>query len=166
MVTLVHTKETEIPLAMEILNMAIAHLKSNGTDQWQGGYPNLAVVEEDIALKRGYFAMFQGEILGYLCIDFHGEPVYDKIDGQWASQEDYAVVHRMAFHEKFRGKKLGTQAFQAVEELVKAQSVRNFRIDTAVDNPTMQKVLENSGFTYRGMVYYDRGKRMAYDKLL
>lgn len=166
MITLVHTKTAEATLAMEILDMAIAHLKAQGTDQWQGGYPNLTVVEEDIVLGRGYFAMMDGEILGYMCIDFHGEPAYDEIDGAWASQEDYVVVHRMAFHEKFRGKKLGTQVFQAVESLAREHSVKNFRIDTALDNPTMQKVLQNAGFTYRGIIIYDKGERMAYDKLI
>lgn len=46
-----------------------AHLKAQGIDQWQTGYPDRARIAQDLAEEKGYFLTENEEILGYLCID-------------------------------------------------------------------------------------------------
>ena len=78
-----------------------------------------------------------GEIAGYLCIDFSGEPAYAQIEGRWSAQRPYAVVHRMAFRSKFRGTGLVDRAFALVEALCLEKQVPYLRVDTDFPNKRM-----------------------------
>lgn len=162
--TLRLTLPDELDLAMEMIEMARAHLKEQGIDQWQQGYPDVATVKNDIHLERGYFVTQHDEILGYLCIDFGGDPDYDTLDGSWASQRDYVVVHRMAFHDHARGKGLASGVFRLVEELSAQKGVDYFRLDTDEGNRKMQHLLKKNGFTYRGPIVFDNSEKIAFDK--
>lgn len=51
----------DMPKIMEIINDAKAMLKANGIDQWQKGYPDEAVMMEDINNNDLYFAQEEGE---------------------------------------------------------------------------------------------------------
>lgn len=59
----------ELDLAIEIIDMAKNHLKEQGIDQWQAGYPDAECIKNDILSKKGYFATRNDEILGYLCME-------------------------------------------------------------------------------------------------
>ena len=159
-----HAVLAELDIAMDIINMAKAHLKEQGIDQWQQGYPDLASIKDDMHSERGYFVTQNDEILGYLCIDFGGEPAYDTLDGTWASQRDYVVVHRMAFHESTRGRGLASRVFQLVEELSAQKGIHYFRLDTDEGNRKMQHLLKKNGFTYRGPIIFDNTEKIAFDK--
>jgi acetyltransferase len=89
-------KEEDFEIAMNMINVAKQHLKEQGIDQWQNGYPDEACIHNDIINKRGYFLSDENQELGYLCIDFDGEPAYEKLDGKWLSDGKYVVVHRLA----------------------------------------------------------------------
>ncbi len=161
---LVKPKETEI--AMDIINMAKALLKSQGIDQWQSGYPDYARIEQDVNQATAYFIEEDGDIMGYLCADFGGEPAYEHLKGDWATTEPYVVLHRLAFTDKARGKGLATTAFKLVEELSKSKGVMSFRVDTDEANKTMQHILKKNGFTYRGVIWFDNSEKIAFDKII
>ncbi|MEG0249468.1 MAG: GNAT family N-acetyltransferase [Peptostreptococcus sp.] len=155
---------SEIDMAIAIIEGAKTHLKEQGVNQWQNGYPNNNSIKEDILNNRGYFIIEEGNILGYVCIDYAGEKAYDDLKGNWSLDKDYVLVHRMAFAGESRGKKLSTEAFQLVENLSKEKNINYFRIDTAVDNLKMRHILEKNNFKYCGVISYDDGERLAYDK--
>lgn len=154
----------EIQMAMDIIDAAKRHLKEQGVDQWQTGYPDRACIEKDIMAGKGHFVVEDGAILGYLCIDFDGEEAYDGLQGTWNTSEKYVVVHRMAFSEKARGKGISSLVFQLVEEMSKKQGVNAFRVDTDADNAKMQHVLKKNGFTFCGTIWFDNSEKIAFDK--
>ncbi len=158
----VSTQETE--KAMSIINMAKKHLKEQGINQWQTGYPDIKCMQNDIANNKGYFIVENGEIYGYLCIDFDGEPAYDSLRGNWCADENYVVVHRMAFCDNARGKKFTSAVFRKVEEMSEKKNVHYFRVDTDADNLKMRHVLNKNGFKYCGKVYFDNSEKLAFDK--
>lgn len=164
MITLRLTIENEADTAMDIIDMAKAHLKEQGIDQWQTGYPDKACIEKDIAAEKGYFIVEDDEILGYMCVDFGGEPAYNDLRGEWHTSEEYMVVHRMAFSDKARGTGLSTAAFRLAEELSKERGIDSFRVDTDADNQKMQHVLKKNGFEYRGTIWFDNSEKIAFDK--
>ncbi len=92
-------KEENFELAMNMINAAKQHLKDQGIDQWQTGYPDEACIRRDIAAKKGYFISDETQILGYLFIDFDSEPAYDNLNGEWISDGQYVVVHRLALSD-------------------------------------------------------------------
>lgn len=91
---------------MELIDQAKAFLKRNGVDQWQNGYPDQTCIEEDIRKGRGYLCIQDQDVVGYVCIDFEGEPAYDTLDGKWLSIQPYVVVHRLALDASVRGRGL------------------------------------------------------------
>ncbi len=46
---------SEVELAMDIINQAKAHLRAQGIDQWQTGYPDRDCLERDVRTGKGYF---------------------------------------------------------------------------------------------------------------
>src|SRR5690554_5549502 len=79
-----------------ILQWAILKRKNEGSDQWQDGYPNPQVINEDISKGSGYVLEFDNEIVGYVAILTNDEPEYDNLQGNWLSNGDFVVFHRVA----------------------------------------------------------------------
>ena len=153
-------------VAMEIIDMAKLHLREQGIDQWQDGYPNLDSIRADIIAERGYFILEGDEAVGYMCLDFEGEPVYSQLDGKWQSDGKYAALHRLAVSDNGRGKGYGKMAFQLAEEYCKKQGINSIRVDTKDTNPKMRHVITSNGYKYCGDVYYETsGERMAFEKV-
>ncbi|SJZ79545.1 GNAT family N-acetyltransferase [Anaerorhabdus furcosa] len=156
----------ELQDAMSIINGAKEDLKKQGINQWQEGYPDIECIQGDIQYGKGYFVVDEQNILGYLCIDYDGEPAYKHLNGQWHTDENYVVVHRMAFRESAKGKGISTIVFQLVEEMSKLRGVCAFRVDTDKDNLKMQHILTKNGFTYRGTIWFDYSEKIAFDKII
>lgn len=156
----------QIDIVMDIIHQAKKHLKEQGIDQWQTGYPDYECIKSDILNSKGYFVVDKNDILGYMCIDFDGEVAYNSLKGKWQSEEDYVVVHRMAFDKKARGKKLSEQVFRLVENLSLSKGVNYFRVDTDEANKKMIHVLEKSGFEYAGTIWFDNSEKIGFDKIM
>lgn len=166
MTTLKLVLKSDLEQAMEIVNQAKQHLKEQGVDQWQSGYPDRACIEQDIQTGKGYFLVDGSDIFGYLCIDFDGEPAYSTLNGTWEGSEQYAVVHRLALTENSRGKGISSIAFGLVEVLCKEKHINTIRVDTDAGNEKMQHILKKNGFTYRGTILFDNSEKIAFEKLI
>lgn len=166
MIELRPARPEELETAMEIIASAKRHLREQGIDQWQAGYPDRACIRQDIASGKAFFAVDKNEVLGYLCVDYDGEPAYDRLDGEWRSDGEYAVVHRMAFSESARGKGMSGAVFRLVEEMSRQRGVHSLRVDTDAGNQKMQHVLEREGFSRRGTIWFDGSEKIAFDKIL
>lgn len=163
---LVLAQKQNLDRIMELIEQAKQFLKDNGVDQWQSGYPDQACIERDITTQKGYLCVQEAEIVGYLCIDFDGEPAYDNLNGSWLSNKPYVVVHRMTFDNHVRGKGLATQAFALTEELARSRGICSFKIDTDNDNRIMKHLMQKNGFTYCGTICFDNSEKIAYEKLI
>ncbi len=157
-------KLKDIDKALDIVDVAKKHLKEQGIDQWQNGYPDYECIKGDIINKTGFFLREKGEVLGYLCIDFKEEPAYNDLNGKWNSSEKYVVMHRLAFSENARGRNLSDTVFGLIEEMSKKQGVYYFRVDTDEENKKMQHILKKNGFSYCGTIWFDNSEKIAFDK--
>lgn len=155
----------EVQTAMELINDAKKYLKLQGIDQWQTGYPDFSIIQEDIANKRGYFLMDGGQSAAYLCIDFAGEPAYRTIDGKWKSELPYAVIHRMAISSAYRGQGLAGMIFHLAQDVCLGRGLHSLRADTDKDNTIMRHLLEKNGFVFCGTIWFDNSIKYAYEKL-
>jgi RimJ/RimL family protein N-acetyltransferase len=157
---------SEIAQIWDILQLAILRRKEEGSEQWQDGYPNPEVVKKDIEKEAG-FVLIDGEtIAGYCSILINDEPEYAKIEGEWLTNDDFVVFHRVAISEKDLGKGCASKMIGSIEDFAIHNNIYSVKADTNFDNLAMMKVFEKLGYTFCGHVYFRGGQRKAYEKVL
>lgn len=150
----------------EILQAAIRRRKEDGSDQWQDGYPNPAIIKADIEKGAGYVLADGNVIAGYCCILVNDEPAYAGIKGKWLSNGDFVVYHRVAVSEKYLGKGLAQKMLTGIENYALRNNIRSIRADTNFDNTAMLKIFDKMGYTYCGEVTFRDAPRKAFEKVL
>lgn len=151
---------------MPMFEDAVARMLREGKQQWDETYPCMPHILDDIMEGWGYVMADGDEVVGYGAVVFSGEPAYDGIVGEWLSNGEYVVIHRIVVAQKSQGRGVATLFFEAVERLAAEKGMGSFRIDTNFDNFPMLHLMDKCGFTYCGEVSYVRGKRKAFEKLI
>lgn len=157
----------DVDAIMEIVYDAQQSLGSRGINQWQNGYPNREAIISDINKGVGVVAK-QGEtIAAYAAIVVNGEPEYKNlVGGQWLSDDDYIVVHRICVRNDFVRKGLASAVMQYAIDFAKVKGIHSFKIDTHIENQYMLNMLNKFGFTYCGEIHYEHGDRVAFEKII
>ncbi len=158
----------DIPQIMEIICQAQECFKLKGVDQWQNNYPNISIINADIETETSYVITDNQIVIGTVVVSFNGEDSYNKIyNGQWLSNQRYAVVHRMAISNQHKGLGYASHMFKEIENLCVKNNICSIKVDTHQQNLTMLKLLPKNGFIYCGTVLLeDNSERMAYEKLI
>ncbi|WP_300675366.1 GNAT family N-acetyltransferase [Soonwooa sp.] len=160
-------KNEEVDEIWEILQFAIQSRKNDGSRQWQDGYPNRNSILEDIENGAAYILADDKGILAYGAAIFDVEPAYNDIQkGEWLTNGDYVVVHRVAAAERSKGMSIATKFFDAVENLAKSKNVFSVKVDTNFDNLAMLRIMDKLGYQYCGEVFVAGGVRKAFEKVL
>ena len=157
--------QQELEVCSEIIKEGREFQKEQGFVQWTDDYPSKETIQSDIESGTGYIVKADGQIAGYLCIDFSGEPAYEAIEGKWKSDGPYAVVHRMAFSKNFRGTGLSDITFRLTEELCARRQVHSIKVDTDFQNERMQHILKKNGFEQCGIIVFQGSGKLAFEKL-
>jgi GNAT superfamily N-acetyltransferase len=159
-------RKKDIPEIWTILQHAILRRKNDGSTQWQDGYPNLEVVNKDIDNGYGYVLTEGKTTIGYTAILINDEPEYDKIEGNWLTNTDFVVFHRVAIAENYLGQNLSQKIIEFIEEFARRKSILSLKADTNHDNFAMMKIFEKCGFVFCGIVHFRGTPRRAYEKVL
>lgn len=160
--------ETEINNIMNIIKQAQAYFKEKGINQWQDGYPNIKTINKDVTNKNSYVLLKDNHIIATVAVSFDGEKTYDHIyEGEWISDNEYAVIHRIAIDNNYKGLGLSSQIFKDIEQLCLNKGIHSIKVDTQEENISMQKLLDKNKFKYCGVIYLEDGsKRIAFEKIL
>lgn len=160
--------ETDINNIMNIIKQAQTYFKEQGINQWQNNYPNVETISNDIANKNSYVLLKDNNIVATAAVSFDGEKTYNSIyEGEWISNNEYAVIHRIAVDNTYKGLGLSSQIIKHVEELCLNKGVHSIKVDTHEENISMQKLLKKNKFQYCGIIYLEDGsKRIAFEKTL
>ena len=150
----------------KILHDAIVRRRTDGSNQWQDGYPNLEVVKSDIVHGYGYVIMDNQTVAGYCAILINDEPAYGDIKGSWLSDEDFVVFHRVAVAKAYLGKGIARMMLGFVDDVALQNKLSSVRADTNFDNAAMLALFEKTGYKYCGEVYFRGSPRKAFEKLL
>lgn len=156
----------DLPAIMSIMEQAKAQMASEGRRQWDETYPAVEHISADIDFGYGYVVAIDGVVATYGAIVFDGEPAYNEIEGRWLSAEPYVVLHRLAVADKWKSLGLAVRFMREVERRSIAVGVNSFKVDTNYDNLPMKRVLDKLGFIYCGKIHYQKGERLAYEKIL
>lgn len=141
---------------------ARAYHKSQGFEQWHKDYPTPKTIRDDIADGSGCAFTEGGALIGYCCIFTGDEQAYHDIDGAWKTGRPYAVIHRMAFSARERGRGLSHEALNLIKAYCRNLGIDAIRVDTQGENKVMQHVLEREGFAYCGLIQFN-GPKLAYE---
>lgn len=156
----------DIPQIWEIIQGAIERRKKDGSRQWQDGYPNENSIGQDIQNGVGYVLTDDDAILGYAAILLNDEPAYDDLKGNWLTNDDFVVVHRLAISGSYLGQGLAQKMMLGAEELALQNNIYSVKVDTNFDNSGMLRIFEKLGYTYCGEVTFRGGIRKAFEKTL
>lgn len=158
----------DINNVMQIINEAKEYFRKSKIDQWQNGYPNSDTIYADIKNNNSYVLESEYGIIATAMVSFEEDKTYKNIyEGAWLNNGDYAVIHRIAVSEKFKGKGIASVIIKEVENLCKGNRVNSIKIDTHKDNISMQKLLEKNGFKYCGIIYLEDGsERIAFEMII
>lgn len=159
-------KNIEASEIWKILQSAIERRREDGSDQWQGGYPDLETVTEDILEGKGYVLAVENEIAAYCALSFSDEPEYETIDGAWLTDSDYLVIHRIAVSPLFLKKGFAKELISQAEQFALENQVLSVRMDTNFDNFAMLRICEQLGYQYCGIVKMHGSDRKAFEKVL
>ncbi|MDT8717494.1 GNAT family N-acetyltransferase [Clostridium sp. 19966] len=160
--------ETEVEDIMKIIRQAQGYFKQQGIDQWQDNYPNIEAIRKDIEDNNSYVLIKDEQIVATAAVSFDGEKTYDLIyDGQWLTEDEFAVIHRIAVDEQYKGLGLSSEIIKNVEQLCRDKGIHSIKIDTHENNLSMQKLLKKNKFQYCGIIYLESGsKRIAFEKVV
>ncbi len=164
---------SDVDRIMEIIADAQRFLKESGVDQWQNGYPTREIYAEDIEKGCCHVFTVEGSVAGVISVFFEKEQSYDVVyDGKWLTGDaPYAVFHRAAVGNDYRGMGIAGQMLSRAENLTLESGYKSLRGDTHRDNKAMRGLLEKCGFVHCGTIYINGGseaqnERVCYEKLL
>lgn len=162
------TTEKDISSVMEIIRAAQRYFREANIYQWVNNYPNEEIIKEDISKGYSYVLLQEEKIVATAAVAFDREATYEKIyEGQWLTNDKYAVIHRIAVAENLKGQGVASEVLKKVEELCRERQVNSIKIDTHEENKSMQRLLEKNGFIYCGVIYLESGsKRIAFEKII
>lgn len=151
--------QSDMEAMMKIFASAKEYMDRTGNaTQWERGYPNPEILETDISNKNCYVFVANGTVVGTFSFIIGDEPTYHRIEnGQWHQDKPYGTIHRLASNGTVRGIANACFAFCC-------KKTDYLRIDTHVDNTTMQKAIREFGFQECGVISVRNGsKRIAFD---
>ncbi|RZM01367.1 MAG: GNAT family N-acetyltransferase [Pedobacter sp.] len=156
----------QIPEIWKILQDAIMRRKDDGSEQWQDGYPNPQVIEKDILRNSGFVLTDGTAIAGYCAIIFNDEPAYAEIEGEWLTDGDFLVFHRVAIANDYLGRGLSKIMLKYIEEYAITRGIKSIKADTNFDNAAMLNIFTKAGYVYCGEVFFRGSARKAFEKVL
>jgi len=153
---------------MHIFRQAQASLQRQGVNQWQNGYPNPEIVDRDIASGNSLVCIMNSLVCASFVLSFDYEDTYDSIyEGHWLSTGQYAVLHRLAIGDAYKGQGVGTAMIAHAEQICLSCGIHSIKVDTHRDNMPMQNLLCRNRFLYCGIIYLADGQeRLAFEKLI
>lgn len=160
----------DLPGMLKLVGQAQAFMATLNIDQWQDGYPDEAILAEDIRLGRIYVFDDDGAIASITVMTDEPEPVYAEIDGRWLNDGRYLTIHRMALDDAHRHSGLAAKIITHAVEMATELKLGSVRADTHRGNAAMRRFLEKNGFRECGLVTYITKAgdplRVAYERLL
>ncbi|HAT4209611.1 TPA: GNAT family N-acetyltransferase [Clostridium perfringens] len=161
-------KISDLDQIVEIIELSKKYLKETKVDQWQDGYPAKEDLRKDIESGNSYVLTNKDEIVATTVISLEGESTYNLIfNGEWITNEEYIVMHRVAVHDKYKGKGIFKELIKEAESLALNKGIFSIKIDTHRDNISMQRAVVKNDFKRCGIIYLEDGsERIAFEKVL
>ena len=158
--------DADLPRVMALIDEGRDALKEDGVDQWQGVDPTKENLSA--AIDAGTCTFFKEDgIVGMAVLREDEEPTYGRICGQWLTEGNYLTVHQFVVSKERKGEGMGRRIMDRILAEARMRGFDSVRVDTHADNFRMKCLIENTGFTYCGVITVSDGtERVAYEQVL
>ncbi|NCC67548.1 MAG: GNAT family N-acetyltransferase [Clostridia bacterium] len=165
-------KKSDLDSIMAIIEDARRFMREKGVNQWQNGRPGRELFESDIEADSCFVCAEGDAIAGVISIFSADEPSYCVVyDGKWLTHGlPYAVFHRFAVSDEYRGKGIAAKLLSFSENYAKVCGMKSIRGDTHRDNMSMRGLLQKCGYNLCGTIHIDEPapgdiERLCYEKV-
>lgn len=156
----------DIPAIMHIMAQARAAQRALGFRQWDDGYPPESQLEEEISAGRSFVLADGDAICAYAAIVADDPEYIDLHNVMSSSGKSYAVIHRLAIGDEYRGRGLARRFMTLLEEEMLRRGILWSMADTGLENRPMQKALAATGHRLLCRHTFVWGPRLVYEKSL
>ncbi len=159
-------RQQELQEVVDILRTGKQALCEAGVDQWQGDYPDVDVVSEDITLGQCYVICFCEVIVGTFVFTTLPDPSYEGSE-VFEKLSQYGSLHRIAVLPDFKGLGIARRAVRFCVGECNRLQLDTLRCDTHEQNASMRRMLTKSGFNELGHIILVSGEpRIAFEQKL
>lgn len=156
----------DMPAIMHIMAQARTAQRALGFRQWDDGYPPESQLEEEISAGRGFVLEDGDTVCAYAAI-VADDPEYADLQSVMTSYgESYAVIHRLAISDAYRGRGVARRLLALLEEEMLSRGILWSLADTGLENLPMQKALAATGYRLLCRHTFVWGPRLVYEKSL
>ena len=151
---------------MKIVEKVCQEMHQQGNEQWDANYPRESDFCNDIQKKELYVDEMDGQVRGFICINYFEPPEYGRI--HWSSNQKPMIIHRMAIASEFRNQGIGSGLLHFAEQLAQNNGIHYLRSDTNSANRKMNALFRKTGYTFVGEMPAFGKKSLFnfYDKIL
>jgi len=140
---------------MAIIAACRDDMAARGIKQWHNEYPNLQVVQQDVAAQTLYILHDPaGLVVGGAVLDKHQAEAYRTIPWTGGFDQHVLCVHRLAISPPHQRQGLARQLMAFAEDLARQRACSAIRLDTSSANPASLAMYQNLGYQPRGSVHF------------
>lgn len=155
----------DLSAVVALTKACVAHMRSQGIDQWDEVYPDESVIARDIAVGTLHVLRQDGGIIACLTLDEWLDPLWKDLD--WSSNgAPVCSIHRVMVHPDHQGRGLAGRIMAVGEALAGAQGFGSIRLDCFTLNPGALRLYEKLGYRRTGVAMMRKGEFMGFEKLL
>lgn len=159
----------DVPAIMMIIDAAVDRMLAEGKQQWNESYPAITHIIDDVNNGSAHVLAEGDRVVAYGAVVLTGEPAYDSItDGDWLTEAEspYVTIHRLAVASDSHGRGLARRFIDIACDLAAERGIGSMRVDTNHDNDRMLRLLAAADFERCGIITYENGQRIAFEKLI
>ena len=146
---------------LHLFNKVTTALLTNGIDQWDGSYPTLDIISEDIKSSNCWILKEKEEIIASFVLNDDQDDQYAHI--QWLYDGRVAVLHRVAVSPASQGQGIGKALCRFAEASARSLGYHTIRLDTYSRNPISNNLYQSLGYKRaRGLCYFHGNKTPFY----
>ena len=153
----------DIPAIMSILDDGRRAQRRMGFRQWDDDYPSPETSRDDIMYGYGVLLCDARIPVAYAALVPDDEGYSDVIK-RFNLRGRYAVIHRMAVSDAYRGKGNATLFFRMLENRAALSDIDIIRVDTGAQNRVMLHLMRRLGYSCVGELDFPWGARYAFEK--
>ena len=113
---------------MFLIREVVKDMNERGMYNWNLGYPNLEIVQQDIAEKNMYVAFDNGILAGIMTLNEQIPPEHNLISWKF-SENKVLVIHRFAVLPLWQNKGIAKEMIQYVEQFAAKSGYSSIRLN-------------------------------------